>query len=769
MGRYPEYEKALHVFSVGMADKQIIFAVLLLFLGGAALAGGGGNAAGAGQDIRNSPSPYVRAHADNPVRWLPWSDASFALAREQNKPVFLSIGYLSCYWCHVMERESFRDEQVAQALNAGFVSIKVDREEHPHVDRFYLSAVEAAGKSPGWPMNIFLLPDGNPFLAETYLPRDRFLSLVKSVGNAWPSRQAAIEQQAQSMRQLMQAQQGAIKALAASSGGAAQAQSEARQAILAQIDPQHGGFGSEPKFPRAPYLDLLIHADSDAAAQAARNALDAMALGALQDQVGGGFHRYATDAAWSVPHFEKMLYDQGQLLLLYAQAYARWPSSLYRSTIEQTIRFLDRDLQDEQGLWASSMDARSGGVEGGIYLWSREQLGQVLDAEDMQLLEQVWQLVGPGSDKALRWIDPPAAAAKRLGLRQAALFASLDGIRAKLLKARAARSQPQIDHKIVVSANANVIRGLVAAGQALGEARYVERAAQGAQALLKALRTDKGLHHMMIDGDVHHGAHLDDYAALILALLDLDAAQDASQAWQAQAVAVSDEMIQRLWRAQTGHFDETSVADANLPTTGSLTGDGDTASGQSLAMLALNRLLETGQKRYRPYLRKSLDGLQAQVFARPLSWPSMLAGLPLEAFASQSATSTGAVSGSEAQVSMAVEGLKQGLGGNSQIFDVVLKVQPGWHIQANPASLDVLIPTRVQVFDAQKARDAKIEYPIGKALDTPAGDRIMVYGGDVRIRVSGPGEVERIESTVQACNDEGICLAPANLKALVSP
>lgn len=718
------------------------------------MAASAGFASSEGSPLALSPSPYLRSHADNPVNWLPWSDEAFALARAQNKPIFLSIGYFACYWCHVMEDESFMNADIAAQLNNDFISVKVDREERPDIDRLYLSAVEASGKSGGWPMSLFLLPDGRPFYADTYLAPDKFSRLLGSVGVAWKSKRQAIHQQADSLGKLMGLQSARSESGAELSRLTAE---NTARAILSEADTERGGFGSAGKFPLPSYLQLLLQDQKPASLDFTKVSLDAMALGAIHDQVGGGFHRYTTDPGWNVPHFEKMLFDQGQLLQLYAQGFARWKSPLYRWVIENTADFLARDMRRADGLWYASMDAQSESQEGAYYFWTPDQLAAALDRAQLDLIRSAWMLTGPAQAKTLRWAETPEAIASALNIDSQVLFERLSGARQSLMISRATRAAPRTDQKIIVAWNAMVIRGLIESGTALAHQAWIDRAEVAARALIQKLRNHQGLHHMMVEERLVHPAFLDDYAALILALVELSKVRDQAY-WQSQAIAVSDEMIQRLWDAEKGRFRDTQIEDAHLPTaSGGARGDQDTPAGNSLAVHAISALISAGHKRYTPYLKKCLLSFSSEMATQPLAWSDMsrtlfdpaviaLLGPPVSA------------SSSASKVNLAIES-----------GAVVLEVAPNWHIQANPASMPQLIPTRIDVYRDDRVLASAISYPAAKTLETHAGDTIHVYSGRVRIPIPDLGDSDRIEATVQACNDKGVCLAPATLEQKLNP
>ncbi len=458
-------------------------------------------------------SPYLRQHADNPVHWQQWSAATLAEAARRDVPVLLSIGYAACHWCHVMAHESFADPEVAAVANAGFVCIKVDREERPDLDAVYMAATVALTGQGGWPMTCFLTPDGRPFFCGTYYPKATFLQLLSAVGETWRQRRAEVEQASEhiagELQRMTARLPGGTPVTAALCDGAV-------EAVLADEDTVHGGFGGAPKFPPSALLEALLRhherTGADGALAAAVRACEAMARGGLYDQLAGGFARYSVDEAWVVPHFEKMLYDNALLLRVYAHWARSSEDLLPRKVTRETARFLLDELRRD-GMFVSSLDADAAGREGSTYVWSREQLRDVLgtDAD--------WAAAVFGVTAAGTFEHGASVLQLRADPDDAERFAA---VRAALRAARAERPQPERDDKVVTAWNGLTITALCEAGVALSEPELIDAAAACADALLNLHVRDGRLRRTSLGGVVGPSAAiLDDHAALATGLLTL--------------------------------------------------------------------------------------------------------------------------------------------------------------------------------------------------------------------------------------------------------
>ena len=547
-------------------------------------------------------SPYLLQHAGNPVDWYPWGDEALQKARTENKPIFLSIGYAACHWCHVMEHESFEDPSIAAILNQHFVSIKVDREERPDLDGIYMNAVVAMTGQGGWPMSVFLTPQGEPFYGGTYFPSTQrygmpaFRDLLEAIASAWQNEHEEIRQTGQKMAQEL-AHSTRLNPPTTSLMRPA-ALDQAAQALIDSYDWQQGGWGKAPRFPQPMVIEFLLmqatHSKdtSEQAQQVVSHILSTMAKGGLYDVVGGGFHRYSTDDAWLVPHFEKMLYDNAQLALVYLHAYQLTGELSFRQVCQETLDFIIREMSSPQGGFYSSLDADSEGEEGKYYVWTPEELDQVLvDAAERELFFQVYPVERAGNFEGHTILQRQATTEQLLEathLSQDDLFARLASIHARLYHVREQRVRPATDDKVLVSWNAFALRAFAEAGQALQRPDYLAAACKNADFLLTKLYNGERLLRAWRNGQVRHNGFLEDYAALILGLLALYQA-DFNPRWYESAIHLAEDMIANFRDPAGGFFDTRSDHD-QLITRPKEVQDNATPSGSALAASALLHL-----------------------------------------------------------------------------------------------------------------------------------------------------------------------------------
>jgi uncharacterized protein YyaL (SSP411 family) len=481
--------------------------------------------------LLHETSPYLLQHAHNPVDWYPWGPEALARAKSLDRPIFLSVGYSACHWCHVMERESFESADTAAQMNARFVCIKVDREERPDLDDIYMAATLAMTGQGGWPMTVFLTPDRRPFFAGTYFPptdrygRPGFPTLLTRIAEVWREDRPGIEQQAGQLTQAVRAQ---LETLAQAPVSAALMAGAAEQLVSA-YDPSWGGFGSAPKFPPAAQLRLLLrqHARTrePALLEVVRGTLDGMQRGGIYDHVGGGFARYSTDERWHVPHFEKMLYDNAQLARVYLEAYQVTREPEYRRVAEETLDYALREMQAPEGGFYSATDADSEGVEGKFFTFTRAELAQILDAPLLAAFAAYYDVREPGNweQTNVLWTPLPAhEVAQELGLSDGELAARLQAAKRLVYAARARRVPPLLDDKVLTGWNALMIGALAEGARTLGRVDYRQAAERAADYLLSALRRpDGGLYRTARANKAHLEAYLEDYAYLGDALVDL--------------------------------------------------------------------------------------------------------------------------------------------------------------------------------------------------------------------------------------------------------
>ena len=555
----------------------------------------------------NEKSPYLLQHANNPVDWYPWGEEAFEKARKENKPIFLSIGYSTCHWCHVMERESFEDPEVANLMNEVFVSIKVDREERPDIDSIYMTVCQMMTGSGGWPLTIIMTPDKKPFFAGTYFPKDsRFgrigmTQLVPRIKEIWTTKRDEIVNSANKITSALQ--QATKETL-----GEKLDESTFRVAynqLAERFDTVHGGFGRAPKFPTPHNLLFLLRywkrAGNEEALEIVEKTLQAMRLGGIYDHVGFGFHRYSTDAEWFLPHFEKMLYDQALLAMAYIEAYQATGNEEYEETAREIFTYVLRDMTSPQGGFYSAEDADSEGEEGKFYLWKEEEIRNVLGKEEADLIRDVFNVEKGGnfSEEAtgrgaggniLHLKKSIPAIASQLKISEQELEKRLDAAREKLFSFREKRIHPYKDDKILTDWNGLMITALAKGGQVFNELKYAEAAKRAADFILKNLRKPDGrLLHRYRDGQAAVQAHVDDYAFLIWGLLELyETSFDIN--YLKTAIDLNRDLITHFWDDISGGFYFTADDGENLLLRNKEIYDGAIPSGNSVSMLNLLRL-----------------------------------------------------------------------------------------------------------------------------------------------------------------------------------
>jgi uncharacterized protein YyaL (SSP411 family) len=483
-----------------------------------------------GNQLAQAGSPYLREHADNPVNWYEWGPEALEKAKSENKPMIISIGYASCHWCHVMEEESFMDTAVARIMNENFVSIKIDREERPDVDQIYLNAAQLISGNAGWPLNAFTLPDAKPFYAGTYSPKAQWLQMLHQITDAYKNKHSLLTQQAQELTAGIQNNEAISVPAHTTHGYDEKTFEHIFSSFEKNLDYTSGGFVGAPKFPMAACFEFLLQyhhsSGNKKALRAVNTTLDAMSKGGIYDQLGGGFSRYTTDDVWMIPHFEKMLYDNGQLVSLYAHAYQVTKDTSYYRVITETLTFIKNEMTSPEGGFYSSINADSEGREGAFYVWSAAEIRNVVDDDMETLVMEYYQATDSGNwedGKNILYRKSNArefATSKRLSPRQ--FEKNLQENNRLLLEARNKRIRPSLDDKILTSWNAIMLKGYVDAYLALGEEDYLEASIKNARFLEKnMLRADGGLWRSFVDNKAGIEAFLDDYAMLAKAFIHL--------------------------------------------------------------------------------------------------------------------------------------------------------------------------------------------------------------------------------------------------------
>ena len=587
----------------------------------------------------NETSPYLQQHAHNPVDWYPWGEEALEKAKREGKPILLSVGYSACHWCHVMERESFENEDIAALMNQHFVSIKVDREERPDIDNIYMQAVQALTQQGGWPMTVFLTPDGRPFYGGTYFPPDDrrygqqvmpgFTRILLSMADAYKNRHQDVEEQASQVADyLKQRSSSPLRGKLGSPSGEIPLEllNTASRALAAEFDPVHGGFGGAPKFPNTMSLELLLRVHlhrlaGEIDAQAERpelemveTSLQHMANGGIYDQLGGGFHRYSVDARWLVPHFEKMLYDNALLSRIYLHTYLLTENPLYRRIVEETLDYVVREMTSPQGGFYSTQDADSEGEEGKFYLWTLPEIEAALLPDDAILFMRYYDVTSGGNFEGKNILHVEQDAEKVADDTYVSLEVLQDSLkrgREMLFKVREQRVKPGRDEKVLTSWNGLMLRSFAEAARYLSRPDYLQVAINNAEFLLSELRSDGRLLRTYKDGRAHLNGYLEDYTFLADGLLALYEAS-FNPRWFSEARILMDEAIKLFADEQNGGFFDTGSDSEALVSRPKDIMDNATPAGNSVAADVLLRLNAfTGEEDYRrraeDYLRPLAD------------------------------------------------------------------------------------------------------------------------------------------------------------------
>jgi len=587
--------------------------------------------------LADETSPYLLQHADNPVDWYPWGDEAFELAGKENRPIFLSIGYSTCHWCHVMAHESFENEQIAKVMNKHFVCIKVDREQRPDIDSVYMNAVQMMTGSGGWPLSVFLTPDGKPFYGGTYFPakdsmgRPGFERLLLAIAETWKNKRAEIVDSAEAISKALakSAPEDKPKELSIDILNAAKGNLESI------FDAVNGGFGRAPKFPQPSNLSVLLRyyhrTKDDKVLAMVKATLDAMAEGGIYDHLGGGFHRYSTDAHWLVPHFEKMLYDQALISRVYLQAYQAAQDENYARIATEIFDYVLRDMTDAQGGFYAAEDADSQGAEGTFYGWMPDEIEQVVGAGSAKIFNARYGVTEAGNfehgKSILNVTKSVGELAKQFKTGPDKIEAILSQARAALLAHRVKRPRPHRDDKVIAGWNGLMISSMAYGGAVLDEAKYTEAAARAAEFVLSALRRDGRLRRYYRNDQAIELGFLDDYAFMIAALLDLyQATFDAK--WLVEARKLAEQMIE-LFSDESGNaFYQTGKDAERLIVRNKPAYDGAVPSGNSVAALALSKLGQlTMAESFTERAERILDAFSAQLTQSPISLSAMLSAL----------------------------------------------------------------------------------------------------------------------------------------------
>ena len=733
-----------------------------------------------GNRLASESSPFLLQHADNPVDWYPWGEEALSKAREENKLIFLSVGYSTCYWCHVMEREVFSDAASAARLNAHFVSIMVDSEERPDLDRVYMPVRLFTTGQTGWPLSVILTPDLEPLFAAGYLPNQQFRAVLEAFHRGWTTEEARYRAHAGLVMRSLERAHGLIGEAASHDLPDRALLARAAERYAQDYDPLYGGFGEAPKFPLPAILEMLMalyeRGGHDDALAMVAGTLQGMARGGIRDHLGGGFHRYAVDRAWRVPHFEKMLYDNAQLLHAYARAYRLTGKEVFRRTAEGIAGYVGRAMTGPSGLFHSAEDSETEGEEGAYYLWRQEELQALLSEQEFALAAAAYGVAGEPTLNGAYVLHRTEDGERQLaasGVPSEVLEARLEAVRRKLLEARGKRQRPFRDDKAIASWNGLMIEAFAYAGLALEREDLLRRAERAARALLQTLVDGEGLLlHVARQGQAKGAAYLDDYAAVILGLTELYRGT-GNAFWRAEAARLADQMIDRLHDQDERGFSEVGPGVEHLIVRPRNTSDEAVPAGNSLAVRALNGLAALGLPRFASPARQVLSAFAPTLAARPDSLPYMLWGLEQLHRDAASAEPTPAPRRTADVVRLAAS-IAAREGGSELEPSLVseLQIDDGWHVNANPASFDFLIPTTLSAAVRNGGPFLDPTYPSASTLQTPLG-LLSVYDDATQIRSPLPaglkkdGAAKTIELRLeaQACNEAGICLPPDTLEA----
>ncbi len=591
----------------------------------------------------NEKSPYLQQHAYNPVDWYPWSEEAFQKAKEDDKPLFVSIGYSTCHWCHVMEHESFEDEQVAKLMNEAFVCIKVDREERPDIDAAYMAVCQAMGRNCGWPLNVLLTPNRKPFFVGSYIPKDNrygavgLIDFVPQITKIYQKQKLELEAMGTELQEQISLQPT----------GDAEAKlgqfelDEAYDQLFLAFDHENGGFGAQPKFPTPHNLLFLMRyyqrTKQPAAWKMVEQTLRAMRLGGIFDQVGLGFHRYSTDVRWLVPHFEKMLYDQAMLALAYVEAYQLSGQMKFRITAGETLDYVLRDLVSPEGAFYSAEDADSEGEEGKFYLWTETELQKVLPSDLYEFAAEIYDIHPQGNyfepgkkgegKNILHMAVPIEKMASERGITVDQVIGKLGKIVNLLFEARKTRVRPSLDDKVLVDWNGLMIAALAKAYQVLRDQKYLGAAEKAADFILSEMLQDDGrLYHRFAKGEKAITAFLDDYAFLIYGLIELYEA-GFDEIYLQDAIALTKRMVSDFWDSKNSGF-YLSAASMDAVPRMKQTHDSALPSGNSVALHVLQRIAQlSGDETFEGYADKMLHAFAEDVKAYPMGHTFMLLGV----------------------------------------------------------------------------------------------------------------------------------------------
>jgi len=578
-------------------------------------------------------SPYLLQHAENPVDWYPWSEEALKKAKIEEKPIFLSIGYSACHWCHVMEHESFMDVDTAVFMNKHFINIKVDREERPDIDSIYMQAVVALTGQGGWPMSVFLTPEGHPFFGGTYYPPVRrynipsFKEILETISRLWKDDREQLLESSQKISQHLKLQVSRGKGQGELNSGKLD---QATQTLTQAYDWKFGGWGQAPKFPQPMVIEYLLRRGAHgekSPLEMANHTLNAMAKGGMYDVIGGGFARYSVDDRWHTPHFEKMLYDNAQLALVYLHAFLLTDNDNFRRVCEETLDFVLREMTHSQGGFFSSLDADSEGVEGKFYTWSPQEIQEIIhDPQDATMILAAYGITEPGNfegSNILQQVLDDEQLSDEFNIPIDEIPSKKAALHKLLLEARASRIRPETDDKILVFWNSLMLMAFAEAGRYLGRDDYTQTAIRNATFLMTNLYQGDRLFRSWRAGQVKYNAYLEDYAGLSLSLIALYQS-DPNPQWYQYALKLADEIVTHFMDPEGGFFDTRDDHEMLLLRPKGIQ-DNATPSGNALTVMALLQLASYGDRmNYREIADKTLTSTLDQIIRYPTAFSQWL-------------------------------------------------------------------------------------------------------------------------------------------------
>ncbi len=730
--------------------------------------------------LGETTSPYLLQHQYNPVHWYPWGEEAFAAAKAQNKPIFLSIGYSTCYWCHVMERECFEDQEVADWLNDSFIAIKVDREERPDVDEIYMTALQLMTRGRGgWPISLFLEPNSlKPIWGATYLSKQDFIDFMKTTKKVWNSDQQKVLDRADEVAKVIISRLTSLQEPVAL---VPESIKEGASYLLSRFDAERGGFSGRPKFPMPIYSDYLMETSwaNSQVQKAVKKTLDSMFMGGMYDQVGGGFHRYSTDAKWLVPHFEKMLYDNGQLVSTYAKAYELTGDPTYAKVVEETLEYVERELSAPDGGFFSAQDAETNHLEGETYLWREAQIRKVLEAAGMED-EITFALSLYGVDQGTNFQDPhhpeepatnvlflidhPEKLSAKYKMSYPEFQARVDAIDAALLAVRDTRDQPTTDDKVITAWNGIMITGFADAGRIFQNETWIERATRAATFILNEMQLEnEKLLRTWREGKGGAEAFLIDYASMIGGLLAIyDANQDEKML--ASAIELYDKARELFFVEDEGWYD-TEEGKSDLFVRTRALSDGAIPAATSFILGDLVSLSEiTKDSRFIDDAMRTIESESQWLSSQPIA--VVVAAKHVDRFMKLHPEKFDSapifIADNDSTVKMRCEPANVSIPvGESTTILVTLQMDRGWHVNSNKPGNEYTIP--LSFTSLNEGVSIEVKWPKSKKM-VSAGERVMVFGGDISIPItltassSAAGKVT-LMARWQSCNED-TCLAP---------